>query len=66
MKCPLCGKARVHEFRPFCSMACKQRDLLNWLGDGYAIPGEPLAVGNDLDLEESPSVFIPPAGREDD
>jgi endogenous inhibitor of DNA gyrase (YacG/DUF329 family) len=26
---------------PFCSQGCRDRDLLAWLGDGYAIPGPP-------------------------
>jgi len=23
---------------PFCSPRCRDRDLLQWLGDGYALP----------------------------
>ena len=26
---------------PFCSRGCKDRDLLNWLGEGYRVPGPP-------------------------
>jgi len=26
---------------PFCSQGCRDRDLLNWLGDGYRVPGPP-------------------------
>jgi len=26
---------------PFCSQGCRDRDLLQWLGDGYRIPGPP-------------------------
>ncbi len=40
-KCPLCRKARNAQHSPFCSKACKDRDLLNWLADGYAVPGPP-------------------------
>jgi endogenous inhibitor of DNA gyrase (YacG/DUF329 family) len=29
-------------FAPFCSPRCQDRDLLNWLGDGYALPGDPV------------------------
>ncbi|WP_265569769.1 DNA gyrase inhibitor YacG [Sphingomicrobium nitratireducens] len=39
--CPLCGAPSAPEFKPFCSRGCKDRDLLNWLGDGYRIPGPP-------------------------
>jgi len=39
--CALCGKPQVAAHAPFCSAGCKDRDLLNWLGEGYAVPGEP-------------------------
>ncbi|MEO5775245.1 MAG: DNA gyrase inhibitor YacG [Sphingomicrobium sp.] len=37
--CPSCRKPASREFAPFCSARCKDRDLLQWLGDGYRIPG---------------------------
>ena len=40
-KCPLCGKLRHPEHAPFCSTRCKDRDLMRWLEDGYALPGPP-------------------------
>jgi len=40
-KCPICRKPRVEEFTPFCSARCKDRDLLRWLDDGYALPVAP-------------------------
>ena len=40
-KCPICRKPRSEEFAPFCSARCKDRDLLRWLDDGYALPGKP-------------------------
>lgn len=39
--CPLCGKVSEQAFRPFCSKGCRDRDLLNWLGDAYRVPGSP-------------------------
>ncbi len=41
-KCPLCKKSSRADFRPFCSALCKDRDLLQWLGDGYRIAGPEL------------------------
>lgn len=38
-KCPLCKNPSTPESRPFCSEGCRNRDLLKWLDDGYAIPG---------------------------
>jgi uncharacterized protein len=38
--CPVCGRSSDPEFKPFCSRGCKDRDLLQWLGEGYRIPGE--------------------------
>ncbi|WP_065762418.1 DNA gyrase inhibitor YacG [Novosphingobium sp. PP1Y] len=40
-KCPICSKPRVAEHSPFCSKRCRDRDLLRWLDDGYALPGPP-------------------------
>ncbi|MFS2111128.1 DNA gyrase inhibitor YacG [Sphingomonas sp. Sphisp140] len=38
--CPVCGQAIDPAHKPFCSRGCKDRDLLQWLGEGYRIPGE--------------------------
>jgi uncharacterized protein len=40
-KCPLCGEPTIAEHAPFCSRGCKDRDLLNWLGEGYRVPARP-------------------------
>jgi hypothetical protein len=45
--CPLCGKPPAAEHAPFCSRGCKDRDLLQWLGEGYRIPGPPADPGLD-------------------
>lgn len=37
--CPLCGKASSAAHTPFCSQGCRDRDLINWLGDAYRVPG---------------------------
>lgn len=50
--CPICGKSTDPAQKPFCSRGCKDRDLLKWLGDGYAIPGAP-ADPEALDTPES-------------
>jgi hypothetical protein len=39
--CPLCGKPASAAHKPFCSQGCRDRDLLNWLGEGYRVPGTP-------------------------
>ncbi|PTS76058.1 DNA gyrase inhibitor YacG [Sphingomonas sp. HMWF008] len=36
--CPLCGKAPSASHAPFCSQGCRDRDLMQWLSEGYAIP----------------------------
>ena len=38
-ECPICKKTVTPQFAPFCSQGCKDRDLLQWLGDGYRMPG---------------------------
>jgi endogenous inhibitor of DNA gyrase (YacG/DUF329 family) len=40
-KCPICGKPATSGHTPFCSRGCRDRDLLQWLGEGYRIPAGP-------------------------
>ncbi len=37
-RCPLCGKSRVEEYKPFCSRGCRDRDLNRWFDEGYRVP----------------------------
>ncbi|MGB3470751.1 MAG: DNA gyrase inhibitor YacG [Erythrobacter sp.] len=37
----MCKRARSEQFSPFCSQRCKDRDLAQWFGDGYAVPSRP-------------------------
>lgn len=39
--CPICRKPRSADHAPFCSSRCRDRDLAQWFGDGYAVPGRP-------------------------
>jgi hypothetical protein len=39
--CPICKKPRSDKHAPFCSERCRDRDLAQWFGDGYAVPGRP-------------------------
>ncbi|WOE75891.1 DNA gyrase inhibitor YacG [Alterisphingorhabdus coralli] len=43
-KCPLCKKPTVSDYAPFCSRGCRDRDLLDWFGENYRLPG------NDSDM----------------
>ncbi len=47
--CPICAKPATEQHAPFCSRGCKDRDLLQWLGEGYRIPGPPADPGLDSD-----------------
>jgi len=40
-RCPICRKPTEQEFRPFCSRGCRDRDLVNWLDEGYKVPVAP-------------------------
>lgn len=51
-KCPICGKPRSAEHRPFCSTRCRDRDLVKWLDDGYSIPGERVHIPSSKDEDE--------------
>jgi endogenous inhibitor of DNA gyrase (YacG/DUF329 family) len=52
--CPICGKPRVHEFRPFCSKRCADIDLGRWLKGAYVVAGEP-----DADEDGGPTAEKP-------
>ena len=43
-KCPVCRSPASQQWAPFCSAGCKDRDLLQWLGDGYKIPGQAVSA----------------------
>jgi hypothetical protein len=47
----MCGKPRDPELTPFCSTRCRDRDLLQWLDDGYALPGRPTSPSSPEDGE---------------
>jgi endogenous inhibitor of DNA gyrase (YacG/DUF329 family) len=51
--CPLCGKPSSAAHGPFCGQGCRDRDLMNWLGDAYRVPGPPAEEipGDGLDSE---------------
>ena len=44
------------EYKPFCSRGCKDRDLLQWLGEGYRLPGRRsiTSAGGGLDSPDDP------------
>lgn len=46
--CPICGKPRVAEYRPFCSRRCADVDLNRWLSGTYAIPASGEDPGEDV------------------
>lgn len=50
--CSICGKPSEPRWRPFCSKRCADVDLGRWLGEGYAIPGEPADVSPPPDRDE--------------
>ena len=57
--CPICGKPADPLHAPFCSRGCRDRDLLNWLGDAYRVPGPPAdempsGEASGLDSERQP------------
>lgn len=56
--CPVCKAPCQHEFRPFCSVRCKQIDLNRWLSEVYSVPVEeeqnPIEIsGETLNKEDS-------------
>src|SRR5262245_3774004 len=51
-KCPICGKAAVPDYCPFCSRACADEDLRRWLGGHYIVPGERVGPEGDEEAED--------------
>lgn len=49
-RCPICGRPRVHRFRPFCSARCRNVDLARWFGEVYTVPA--VEPGYDEDDED--------------
>jgi endogenous inhibitor of DNA gyrase (YacG/DUF329 family) len=49
--CPLCGKPRSLDYRPFCSRRCADLDLQRWLTGRYAIAGD---AEDDIDAPDDP------------
>lgn len=40
MRCPICKKATVTKYRPFCSKHCADVDLGRWFNGAYATPAD--------------------------
>lgn len=38
IKCPICGKAALAEYTPFCSKRCADIDLGRWFRGNYSVP----------------------------
>tara|TARA_Y100000588_G_scaffold357234_1_gene414214 strand:+ start:118 stop:273 length:156 start_codon:yes stop_codon:yes gene_type:complete len=47
MKCPICSKNNLEEFKPFCSKRCSDIDLSRWASETYVVPGEAIDVSDD-------------------
>jgi endogenous inhibitor of DNA gyrase (YacG/DUF329 family) len=45
--CPICGRPREADYRPFCSARCRDQDLINWLGGHYAFPAQDTEADED-------------------
>ncbi len=56
--CPLCKKPTADASAPFCSQGCRDRDLLNWLGESYAVPAreDEGEADSGLDSRRDPSL----------
>jgi len=55
MSCPICRKAALAEYRPFCSRRCADIDLARWLRADYAIP-VPLTDAEDNVVTDPPNL----------
>lgn len=53
--CPICEQPTHADHAPFCSRGCRDRDLLQWLGEGYRLPGAPVDPGEQHGLDRDDS-----------
>lgn len=61
--CPSCGvpaEADGNPSRPFCSERCRLLDLEGWLGERYAIPGDPVQREDGERADEQPPAAAAP------
>jgi endogenous inhibitor of DNA gyrase (YacG/DUF329 family) len=58
LRCPICGKPRDPDYRPFCSKRCADVDLGRWLNGSYAVP-----VSEDDDEDGEPGAEPSPEPR---
>lgn len=49
--CPICGRAPVADYRPFCSRRCADVDLGRWFKGRYVLPGSKPAEPEDMAKE---------------
>ncbi len=66
--CAYCGKGpRVAPYAPFCSPGCQDRDLLQWMREGYALPAsdneDELSDNAGLDKDGADSLETRPRPR---
>jgi endogenous inhibitor of DNA gyrase (YacG/DUF329 family) len=47
--CPICGRPREQQYRPFCSKRCADVDLGRWFNERYVVP-EPIDPNADEGL----------------
>ncbi|MGI4730509.1 MAG: DNA gyrase inhibitor YacG [Janthinobacterium lividum] len=52
--CPICGKPASPATTPFCGQGCRDRDLMQWLSDGYRLPAHADDPHGDADGLDSP------------
>ena len=51
--CPICERPARSSYAPFCSSGCRDRDLLQWLGEGYRLPGRAIDPIDDHGLDST-------------
>jgi uncharacterized protein len=58
--CPVCGKAAVAKYRPFCSERCRMVDLGRWFSGSYSVPTD------EKPADTAPDARAGDAGDDDD
>jgi hypothetical protein len=64
-RCPICARAAVAAFRPFCSKRCADVDLNRWLSGAYVVPGEAADDADGAPADAATSRDAPGDGDDD-
>lgn len=65
MSCPICEKATLQDYRPFCSKRCADVDLAKWMNESYALASNDPDDSDTL-IDAMQQALIDPESKQDE